>query len=306
MKKFVLMLGAAAIAIYGTYSLVSALQRPDEVSSGPAVTGGIAIAPPAAFVNTTLQARLEGKRGMGADPGACRWFVNDTEVAGVSASSLEPGHFKKGDRVRVEASIEGAALVSEPVVIANTPPRITMALAELKDAGGEIMVRISAVDADNDPITYSYEWFKNGAPVPSESGATIDVSRFQKGDNVYASVSASDGEASSSPRKSDSIKLGSNAPKITSTPPQALEEDRRFVYQVRVAQGSGSVKYELTEAPEGMVIDGNGRIEWTVPAHEDRDAKQEHKAVVRVTDSTGGWSTQEFRITTSIQAGLAE
>jgi hypothetical protein len=301
------MLGAAAIAVYGTYSLVSALQKPDEAASNQAAAGSLVIAPPAAFVNTTLQARLAGKRGASADPGACRWFVDDVEIEGVSTSSLEPGHFKKGDRVRVEGTGEGATLASEPVVIANTPPRITMASAELKsDGGGEIVVRISSVDADNDPINYTYEWFKNGSPVLGETGASIDVSKFQKGDNVHAEVSASDGEASSAPRKSDSIKLGTNAPKITSTPPQALEADRRFVYQVKVAPGSGSVKYELVESPDGMSIDNGGRIEWTVPAHDDPDATREHRAVVRVTDSTGGWSTQEFRITTSIQAGLNE
>lgn len=303
MKKLVLMLCAAAVAIYGTYSLVSALQKPDGVATGPAVTGGIAIAPPAAFANTTLQARLEERRSMGADSVACRWFVNDAEVGGATTSTLEPGHFKKGDSVRVEATVDGTALVSEPIVIENTPPRITMATAALEN--GEIAVRISAVDADNDPITYTYEWFKDGTPVAGETGSSINAARFQKGDNVYANVSASDGEATSSPRKSDSIKFGSNAPKITSTPPQTLGEDRSFVYQVKVAQGTGPLKYELVEAPEGMVIDRAGRIEWAVPAHEDRDNAREHKAVVRVTDSQGGWSTQEFKITTSIQAGSA-
>ena len=101
------------------------------------------------------------------------------------------------------------------------------------------------------------------------------------------------------------MKFGSNAPKITSTPPTGLEEGRLFVYQVKAAPGTGSLRYELVEAPDGMVIDRNGRIEWTVPQHEDRDNASEHKAVVRVTDSIGAWSTQEFRITTSIQAGSA-
>jgi hypothetical protein len=301
-KKFVLLLGAAAVAIYGTFSLVSALQKPAENTS-KAATGGIVIAPTTAFANTTLQARIEGKRGPGSDPGACRWYVNDVEVEGAASATLQPGHFKKHDQVRVEATVEGAALVSGTITIANTPPRITNASADLKgETNAEIVLKIAAVDADNDPITYTYEWFKNGDRVDGENGATIDISKFHKGDKVYANILASDGDGGTTPRKSDPIQLGSNAPKITSTPPQALGDDRQFTYQVRVA-GAGSVRYELVEAPEGMTISSKGRIEWTVPYQETAGNTNDYKAVVRVTDATGGYSTQEFTIATSIQTG---
>ena len=302
MKKFVLLLGAAAVAIYGTYSLVSALQKPDAAASAPAAVGSISIAPAPAFVTTSLQARVDGKRGTEADPGACRWFVNDAEVAGISGATFEPGHFKKGDAVRVEAG----SGVSATIVIANTPPRITDASTELKqDTGAEIVLNANAIDADGDPMTYTYEWFKNGKRIEGEKAASIDVSKFQKGDKVYANVAAADDQESGSPRRSDPITLGSNAPKITSTPPQALADERAFVYQVTVAPGAGSLRYELVEAPEGMTINNRGRIEWTVPKHETADESRVHKAVVRVTDPTGGSSTQEFSITTSMQASTA-
>jgi hypothetical protein len=208
--------------------------------------------------------------------------------------------------VRGEVTINGAPLVSETVTIINTPPRITTASADLRqDPSAEIILRVEAVDADGDPITYTYQWFKNSQPIGGQTESSIDVSHFQKGDNVYANVVASDGDGASSPRRSDPIKLGSNAPKITSTPPQTLLEDRRFVYNVKVATGSGSLTYELVESPAGMSIDRNGRIEWTVPPHGSEDGVREHKAVVKVTDSMGGYSTQEFRIATSVQASSA-
>lgn len=307
MKKFVMLLGAAAVAIFGTYSLVNGLQQKKSgPASAPAATGGLVISPLTAHANSTLSLRLEGKHGLGADSVACRWFVNDAEVAGVTTATLEPANFKKGDSVRGEVTIGGTPLVAETIVIANTPPRVTTASADLKqEPSAEIILRVAAVDADGDPVTYSYEWFKNGQPIAGETKSSIDVSHFQKGDNVYANVVASDGTDASSPRKSDPIKLGSNAPKITSTPPQALEDDRRFVYDVKVAPGAGSISYELVESPEGMTIDGEGRIEWTVPLEETADGKHEHKAVVKVTDSMGGYSTQEFRIATSVQTSSA-
>lgn len=299
MKKFVLMLGAAAIAIYGTYSLVSALQKPEVAAEGPAAVGDITIAPPTAFVNTTLQARLDGKRGSLADPGVCRWFVNNNEVTGVTDATLEPGHFKKGDAVRVEAG----ASVSKTIVIANSLPVLNRASADLKqEPSAEIIVRVGSIDADDDAVTYSYEWFKNGEPVPGETGSSIDVSHFQKGDKVYAAVSASDGEGMGPSRRSDPIVLGSNAPKITSSPPSTLGDERRFTYQVKVGPGSGSLRYELVESPSGMTISDDGLIQWNVPVHDTPDGARAHKAVVKVTDSMGGYATQEFSITTSIQA----
>lgn len=303
MKKFVLMLGAAAIAIYGTYSLVSALQKPDAVvDDAPAAIGSITIAPPTAFVNTTLQARIEGERGSLADPGVCRWFVNNSEVSGVTGATLEPGHFKKGDAVRVEAG----ASVSKTIVIANSLPQINRASADLKEApSAEIILRVGSIDADGDAVTYSYEWFKNGDLVAGESGSSIDVAHFQKGDKVYASVTASDGEGAGSSRRSDPIVLGSNAPKITSSPPTTLGDERLFTYQVKVGPGSGSLTYELVESPSGMTISDDGLIEWTVPVHDSPDGARAHKAVVKVTDSMGGYSTQEFSITTSIQTSSA-
>jgi hypothetical protein len=302
-KKLVLAVVAVA-AIYGAYSLASKRQQAGPAASGPEATEGIMIAPPAAFARTTLQARLEGKLGAGGDPGVCRWFVNDTEVADVTTANLEPGHFRKGDSVRVEVDVVGVSkLVSETIVIANTPPRISNASADLKqEPTAQIYLRIASADADNDPVTYTYEWFKNGERVEGQTGSSIDVSHFRKGDEVHANVTASDGQDLSSPRESDPIKLGSNAPKITSTPPQALEDGRNFVYQVKVSSSSSSLKYELVDAPEGMTIDSRGKIEWAVPLQETADAKSEHKAVVRVTDSMGGHTTQAFSITTSIQA----
>ncbi len=304
MKRFVVMMIVAAAAIYGTYSLVSALQKPDEAASGPAPTGGIVIAPAKAFAITALQARLEGRQGFGADPGACRWFVNDAEVAGATTATLTPGSFKKGDRVRVEANVGGTELVSPTIVIENSPPQISKASADLRqEKSAEIYVRVASADADGDPVTYTYEWFKNGERIAGEDKSSIDASHFQKGDNVYAEVTASDGHDASSPRRSDPIAMGSNAPKITSTPPQTLDDDRHFVYQVTVAPGAGAVRYELLEAPLGMSMTASGRIDWTVPLHEGVADASEYKAKVRVTDSMGGYSTQEFSITTSIQTG---
>jgi hypothetical protein len=302
-KKFLILLVGAAAAIWGTYSIVNSMQKPDQAASGPAATGNVSIVPETVFATSTLRARGE----VGADMSECHWFVNDGEVGGVSSETLAPGNFKKGDAVRVEVGPANARAVSPTIVVANTPPRVTSASADLRaEPTATIYLHMAADDVDNDPLTYRYEWFNNGTKVDGESGETIDVSKFKKGDSVHAIVTATDSEGASTQRQSDPVKLGSNAPKITSTPPQELGEGRTFVYQVTAASTSGgSLRYELTQSPYGMTINNRGRIEWTVPLEESLEGTTNHKAVVRVTDSMGGYSTQEFSITTSVQASSA-
>ncbi len=302
MNKPVVVLCAAAVAICGTYSVVNRSHKQKEAlaANAPAAAGDIVIAPSSPLATNVLTARFEKKQGLGAAPEACQWFVNDAPVAGATTATLETGHFRKGDAVRVESTSGGSKVVSETIVIGNSPPRVASATL-LMNEEGRVDIKFNAIDPDNDALAYTYEWFKNGTRIEGQSDDHIDASLFKKDDSIHATVAVTDNEIASTPRKTGALKFGSDAPKITSMPPTSLEEGRVFVYQVKVSSSS-QVRYELAQAPSGMTIDKSGRIEWTVPSHDSVDDTREHKAIVRVTDAKGGSSTQEFSITTSIQA----
>lgn len=295
---------AVVLVAFGLYMVAGRSKETVTVQKEAPKPGQVVIAPAEAYANSTLLVQVVGRKGAQAEPQSCRWFVNGAEVPATTAS-LGPDNFKKGDRVEAEVVV-GAGdtpVRTQAVQILNTLPRLVAASANLRtEPSAVIYVETSAVDADNDPISYSYQWYRNGKEMPGETGATLDVSRLKMGDNVMAMVTANDGTDASTPQKSDPIKIGSNAPDITSTPPSSLEPDRRFVYQVTTsAPTPGGLKFELVEAPAGMTMDSDGRIEWTVPqATEDTS---DYTVAVRVSDRTGGEAIQRFHVSTAIQRG---
>lgn len=297
LKKTTLLILSGIVVICAAFMVVNRSREPRAVESARAVEGTVEISPDAAYVSSTLEVRRSGVSGAAGSVELCRWFKNGTEISGVTTGTLGPEHFKKGDRIEAEAVLaDQEPARTQPVTIRNTPPRVLAASAALrKEPSAAIYVEVSAVDADGDSLSREFSWYRNGSEINGETRPTLDVSGFRTGDNIYALVKAGDGEAWSTPEKSDPIRIGSNAPSITSTPPQALEEGRRFVYQVKASAPDGSpLAFELIGAPDGMTITRQGLIEWVVPAA--TEARAEYSVVVRVSDPTGGEVTQRVSI----------
>jgi hypothetical protein len=299
---------AAAVAAYGVYLVAGRSKAPEDVPVDAAKPGEVVIAPAPAYANSALHVQQVGRRPGNASPVvSCRWFVNGAEATTATGPALAPGQFKKGDEIEAEVVLAGggAPVRTASIRIQNTRPRVVSAAANLRtEPSAAIGIDASVVDADDDPIAYTYQWYKNGREMPGETGATVGVTRFQMGDVVTAMVTAHDGVESSSPQKSDPIKIGSNAPDITSNPPTSLEPGRRFVYQVTTsAPEPGALRYELIDAPAGMTMDDNGLIEWTVP--EPTEDAIDYAVAVRVSDPTGGEAVQRFRVSTAVQRSSA-
>jgi hypothetical protein len=293
-----MLIALAVVAAFGISQVMKHAAAPADRTGNAARAGALEIMPASAFSQTTLMARVAGARGTSAEPGVCTWYRNGEPIGGVSGNTLEPAYFKKGDRIEVEAAAAPDAPLrrSDAVLIRGTRPQITSALAMNRDGGTEVYAQVSAMDADGDPLTYRYKWYRNGEEIPGATGETVDVTGFRNGDRVHAVVTAFDGEEASAPFACSPAVLGSDAPAITSTPPQSLT-DGRYVYQVTTtAHEAGTLSFSLDEAPAGMTIDGNGRIEWNLPT--EQNDVEVHNVAVRVTHSSGGETVQRFSITT--------
>jgi len=195
-------------------------------------------------------------------------------------------------------------VVTTPVHVLNTPPRVISASADIRTEPTDmIFLRVNAVDADRDPLRLTYRWFRNGSELPSETEKALKLEHFQKGDEFTAEITVTDGEDIAPPYTTSAVKLGSHAPVITSEPPGAITEDRRYVYQVVVTGPEPeSVSYELLDGPKGMKIDRSGLIDWQLPKRE--AGEREFEVVVKVSDTTGGEAFQQFTI--AISAGPAQ
>jgi hypothetical protein len=259
------------------------------------------IYPKSVYTNSTLRIKMASAVKEEYLYVTVRWFRNDQEIHGWAEPELDPGRFEKGDRIHAEVNLLGPDALAEPVVttpvyVLNTPPDIIEASADLKSAPSDVIhARVNAVDADGDKLKYRYKWFRNGAEIGGENKSTLDVTHCSLGDQVYAMITAFDGEDESPPFKSEPIKIGSDAPRITSTPPQTLTKDRRYVYRVTTSAPDPTLlTFDLVTAPPGMKIDNTGLIDWALPKAE--LGSRVFDVVIRVTDPTGGEAYQEFDI----------
>ncbi len=113
---------------------------------------------------------------------------------------------------------------------------------------------VTAHDADNDPLTTSYQWTRNGEDIAGATDATLDLSEAgngDRGDLIRVRVTVSDGSATSAPATSDPVAIANTAPTAT----VALDDD---------APGTGAT---LTATATADDADGDGvtlTYLWTV------------------------------------------
>jgi hypothetical protein len=299
-KKTVILIVAAVLVAFGVAKMMGTPGAGDELAATAMAAGDVEIVPASAFANTPLSARRAGARASDAGVSTCTWYKNGVQIAGVSEATLDPSNFGKGDEIVAEAVVEPGmpARRSHPVKIKGMRPQMNAATLLYDAEAAEIRAEAAASDVDGDALTYQYAWFRNNEKISGAEGATLKVSGFRNDDRIHVRVTAFDGEEASAPMNAAPVILGSDAPAITSMPPQAAEEGGRYVYQVATtAHDPGSLSFELSEAPAGMTIDENGRIEWPVP--QDQEGAQSFNVTVRVLHTSGAETTQRFTIATA-------
>ncbi|MEO8424403.1 MAG: LamG-like jellyroll fold domain-containing protein, partial [Actinomycetota bacterium] len=80
-----------------------------------------------------------------------------------------------------------------------------------------LTLNVQSHDVNNDPITYQYQWLKNGSPVGGNA-ATLNLATAgngDKGDSISVTVTANDGSANSAPVTSAAVTVLNTAPTAT-------------------------------------------------------------------------------------------
>ncbi len=76
-------------------------------------------------------------------------------------------------------------------------------------------------DPDSDPVTYAYQWSKNGTDITGATSSTLDLSQTanggngNRGDLIRVRVTANDGSANSAPVTSSPVTVANTAPTAT-------------------------------------------------------------------------------------------
>ncbi len=171
------------------------------VGNSPPTVDSATLGPDEAYEDTVLEVEVDYFDVEG-DPASVtyEWYVDGSLVADATEETLTGEHFGKHDEVWVEIIATDGFDTADPVAsnsvtILNTAPTLTTATmdpTELYEGSVVSCVGSDLEDIDGDDLGMSYAWFVNDVEV--STAETLDGGSFDRGDSVYCSVGADDGE----------------------------------------------------------------------------------------------------------------
>jgi len=217
-------------------------------------------------------------------------------VDGVSPRAIVVGASEYGLGYIANTGTRNLTVLCGGNVADNTPPKITSipVILAVNDIAYQYPVTVHDPDPFDelifeliesptamsiDPQSGVIDWMPNVADVGSHA-VTV---------RVTDSYGFSDEQA-----YSITVELGNRSPEIISAAIISVEPKTAYNYDVDATDPDGDLlTYELTNSPEGMVIDSTtGIISWTPTI----DQLGVHNVTVRVTDSSGTSDTQSYEL----------
>lgn len=145
------------------------------------------------------------------------WQVDGADV--LAADSLTGAWFDKGDVVTVKVtprdpSGEGAAVISDPVVIHNAPPVVLSVTLSPDPAlsSDDLAMQVEWEDIDGDPVVLTRAWSRNGSVLPSQTGETLSEVWLGRSDVFLAAVTPHDGEEAGATAESAPLTISNSPP----------------------------------------------------------------------------------------------
>jgi hypothetical protein len=170
------------------------------VLNSPPVVPSVSIGPSAPAEGDTLTASVATAVDDDGDATSVSyaWYVDGSLVS--TATELSSAFFDKHQDIHLEVTphdgfIAGSPTSSATVTAVNTAPSFTGLTTDPTSApwGETITAEPSGwSDADGDPEGYRYAWYVDGAS--AGSSASLDLSPYDRGSEVYVEVTADDGD----------------------------------------------------------------------------------------------------------------
>jgi len=180
------------------------------------------------------------------------------------------------------------------VKIGNTPPKTTSVklLPEVFKPGETLNIAAEGADADGDPVSFVYEWTKNGAPAGSAKSLADSV---QRGDKITVKITPFDGQEYGSPVEIE--REVRNMPPVIVGHKEFSFDGSVYTYQVKASDPDGdTLAYSLEAPANGMTMDPvSGLLTWIVPA----EFKGKQSIIITVSDGQSG--SAKYSIEATIQ-----
>ncbi|MDP3092327.1 MAG: putative Ig domain-containing protein [Nitrospira sp.] len=120
-------------------------------------------------------------------------------------------------------------------------------LTETLSLTNPVGVQALAEDPERDPITYSYQWYVNDAPVAGQTSPTFPAELLRRGQMISAEITPSDGKQKGKPVRTPAAQVGNTAPHLTAVTltPQTVQPGGKLTAEV-VATDPDHDRVDLT------------------------------------------------------------
>lgn len=237
------------------------------------------------------------------------WKRTGEEIFGEAFKTLRSSNFAKHDTITVvvtpvQGETIGKSIESDPVVIMNTSPVLSLAMVRPQPAytNSQLEAIVEASDDDDDYVVFSYVWIKNGQNIFNETSSLLSSENFKRGDSIQCIVTPSDREAKGKSFTTTPIVIANSPPSITSQPPSSVMLKDSLTYRV-VADDLDQDKLVFSlvpSVPKGMAIDpATGVIKWKIP----KDFTGVCPIEIIVSDEYGGRCSQRFDLSIGESTG---
>jgi hypothetical protein len=170
------------------------------VLNAPPVVPSVVLSPSAPAAGDTITASVATPVDDDGDPVTLgyAWYVDGSFVS--TATELSGAFFSKHQDIHLEVTphdgfIAGSPTASATVTAVNTPPVFTDLSTDPTTAPwGEIITALPSgwSDADGDAESYQYTWYVDGSAAGSD--ASLDLTPYDRGSEVWVEVTADDGD----------------------------------------------------------------------------------------------------------------
>jgi len=207
----------------------------DGIETGPSATAtvdiGQAVTQPTVVINPTspsghtrfVAAASGSVCADGSDPAyAYQWYRNGTLEPGLTWRTVAAWRSRVGDVWRcvvtpsdgVSFGPTGEASVTVQPNTPPTAPTVVIAPANPTTDEGFRATASGSTDADGDPVSYNYQWFKNGVLQPGVTWQRIGASRTREGQTWRCVVTPNDGFADGATGEA-SVTIGTKGAALT-------------------------------------------------------------------------------------------
>jgi hypothetical protein len=150
-----------------------------------------------------------------------QWQADGVDISGATAESYTltsaEAHSAITAVVTAADGYDTTVITTAPTAMDNSAPEISgVDISGSTSPGETVIVVVSGVDRDGDPLTYSYEWYVDGAL--SGTAASYTVADGDEGKTLFAIVTVSDGNGGSDRAASTARVIGNEGPVFLGTP----------------------------------------------------------------------------------------